>query len=74
MPAEELSDEDTRPSSDPAPSQDLRPSLWPVILSWALVLVPIAGWIVAQSLTSRIALNDEYTGALIHMLQRASSP
>ncbi|MET4706040.1 hypothetical protein [Frigoribacterium sp. UYMn621] len=68
MPAEDLSDEDTRPSSDPAPSQDLRPFLWPVIHSWALVLVPIAGWIVAQSLTSRIARNDEYTGALIHTL------
>jgi uncharacterized membrane protein YhaH (DUF805 family) len=39
-----------------------------LLLAWVLPVIPVAGWVVAQSLTSRTGAASEFSGALVHTL------
>jgi len=43
-----------------------------ILLAWALVPIPVLGWITAQSFTGRIAHNYDFTAELIHTYATSS--
>jgi len=43
-----------------------------ILLAWALVPVPVLGWIVAQSFTENIAHNYDFTAELFHTYATSS--
>jgi len=43
-----------------------------ILLAWALVPIPVLGWIAAQSFTERIAHNYDFTAALFHTYATSS--
>jgi len=43
-----------------------------ILLAWALVPIPVLGWIAAQSFTKRIAHNYDFTAELLHTYTASS--
>jgi hypothetical protein len=51
-----------------AHSDTEKPSSFPVVVAFALLPIPIGGWLLAQTFIDRIGRFSEYTGALFHTL------